>query len=230
MRMSSMWRGSAAALAIAGLLVTAPASAQVPDFVQNGPGAGQGKGPGNGQGRGGPNMQGTPGQGPGAGQGRGPGNGPGSGPKYGNGPGQGPGNGPGMGQGNGPGPANGMGQGGGRQMGPGPRGGDMSMRFSFNDDQRRYAHDYFRDMYRAGNCPPGLAKKNNGCMPPGQAKQWRRGYPLGADVMFYELDGPLLARIGPPPSGHRYVRVASDILMLAVGTNLVVDAIENLGQ
>ncbi|ROT45130.1 hypothetical protein [Pusillimonas sp. NJUB218] len=201
MKMSSVWRGSAAALALAGLLVTAPASAQVPDFVQNGPGAGQGKGPGNGQGRGGPNMQGTPGQGPG------------SGPKYGNGPG------------------NGMSQGGGRQMGPGPRGGaDLSIRFSFNDDQRRYAHDYFQDMYRAGNCPPGLAKKNNGCMPPGQAKQWRRGYPLGADIMFYELDGPLLARIGPPPAGHRYVRVASDILMLAVGTNMVVDAIENLGQ
>lgn len=207
MKMSSAWRGAAAALAIAGLLATAPASAQVPDFVQNGPGAGQSKGPGNGQGRGGPNMQGTPGQGPGAGQGKGPG----SGPKYGNGSGQGPGSGPGMGQ--------------------GTRGGaDMSIRFSFNDDQRRYAHDYFRDMYRAGNCPPGLAKKNNGCMPPGQARQWRRGYPLGADVMFYELDGPLLARIGPPPSGHRYVRVASDILMLAVGTNLVVDAIENLGQ
>jgi hypothetical protein len=25
--------------------------------------------------------------------------------------------------------------------------------------------------YGMGNCPPGLAKKNNGCMPPGQAKK-----------------------------------------------------------
>ena len=25
--------------------------------------------------------------------------------------------------------------------------------------------------YRAGGCPPGLAKKNNGCLPPGQAKK-----------------------------------------------------------
>ena len=36
--------------------------------------------------------------------------------------------------------------------------------------------------YRAGGCPPGLAKKHNGCMPPGQAKKlyrgqrWERGY------------------------------------------------------
>jgi hypothetical protein len=26
-----------------------------------------------------------------------------------------------------------------------------------------------------GGCPPGLAKKNNGCMPPGQARKFERG-------------------------------------------------------
>ena len=36
--------------------------------------------------------------------------------------------------------------------------------------------------YGVGGCPPGLAKKNNGCLPPGQAKklhrgqQWQSGY------------------------------------------------------
>jgi len=29
--------------------------------------------------------------------------------------------------------------------------------------------------YGVGGCPPGLAKKNNGCMPPGQAKKLRVG-------------------------------------------------------
>ena len=29
--------------------------------------------------------------------------------------------------------------------------------------------------YGHGGCPPGLAKKNNGCMPPGQAKKLARG-------------------------------------------------------
>ena len=28
--------------------------------------------------------------------------------------------------------------------------------------------------YGAGGCPPGLAKKNNGCLPPGQAKKLYR--------------------------------------------------------
>jgi hypothetical protein len=36
--------------------------------------------------------------------------------------------------------------------------------------------------YGVGGCPPGLAKKHNGCLPPGQAKKlfrgdrWRSGY------------------------------------------------------
>jgi hypothetical protein len=29
--------------------------------------------------------------------------------------------------------------------------------------------------YGEGGCPPGLAKKHNGCMPPGQAKKYGRG-------------------------------------------------------
>jgi hypothetical protein len=36
--------------------------------------------------------------------------------------------------------------------------------------------------YGVGGCPPGLAKKNNGCLPPGQAKKlYRVGqrFPLG---------------------------------------------------
>jgi hypothetical protein len=100
----------------------------------------------------------------------------------------------------------------------------------FGDRHRSIAADYYNDMFRRGGCPPGLAKKNNGCMPPGQAKQWRLGYPLDPDITFYDLDRNLRIRLGDAPEGYRYVRVASDILLLAVGTNLVVDAIENLGR
>lgn len=41
-------------------------------------------------------------------------------------------------------------------------------------DGRDRDGDRYRNSYR--NCPPGLAKKNNGCQPPGQAKKrWARG-------------------------------------------------------
>ena len=101
----------------------------------------------------------------------------------------------------------------------------------FKDDDGEYVRDYYAGEYsRKGKCPPGLAKKNNGCMPPGQAKKWDYGRPLPRDVVYYEVPQPVVVRIGPPPSGYKYVRVASDILMIAIGTNMVVDAIQDLGR
>ena len=100
----------------------------------------------------------------------------------------------------------------------------------FQDSQRVAVREYYEPRFRAGNCPPGLAKKNNGCMPPGQAKKWRKGYRLPSDVVYYPVPNDISIRLGAPPSGHKYVRVAADILMIAVGTRLVVDAIEDLGR
>ena len=100
----------------------------------------------------------------------------------------------------------------------------------FQDQHRVVVREYYTEQFGKGRCPPGLAKKQNGCMPPGQAKKWRVGYPLPRDVIFYSVPQPLLLQFGPPPSGHRYVRVASDILMIAIGTGMIVDAIEDLGR
>ena len=99
----------------------------------------------------------------------------------------------------------------------------------FQQQQHVAVREYYTEHYRGRRCPPGLAKKNNGCMPPGQAKKWRVGYQLPPDVIYYSVPAPLVVQIGPPPSGHKYVRVAGDILMLAIGTGMVVDAIQDLG-
>lgn len=100
----------------------------------------------------------------------------------------------------------------------------------FQDSQRVAAREYYEPRFRAGNCPPGLAKKNNGCMPPGQAKKWRKGYRLPSDVVYYPVPNDISIRLGVPPSGYKYVRVAADILLIAVGTSMVVDAIEDLSR
>lgn len=119
---------------------------------------------------------------------------------------------------------------GGEKGGPqksGPQKGS-AVDFRFQDQHRAAVQDYFAGQYRKGSCPPGLAKKHNGCMPPGQAKKWTMGRPLPRDVIFYDLPPAILMQLGPPPSRHRFVRVAQDILLLAEGTGMVVDAIENL--
>jgi hypothetical protein len=100
----------------------------------------------------------------------------------------------------------------------------------FNEEIRIAVHKYYSGQFRSGHCPPGIAKKNNDCMPPGQAKKWAIGRPLPRDVIFYDLPPEVLVQLGPVPSRHRFVRVASDILMIAVGTGMVVDAIEDIGR
>ncbi len=100
----------------------------------------------------------------------------------------------------------------------------------FNEQQRNVISKYYREEYHSDHCPPGLAKKNNGCMPPGQAKKWRKGYPLPQDVVYYDLPSTVVIQLGRPPEGHRYIRVASDILLIAVGTGMIVDAIQDLNN
>ena len=96
-------------------------------------------------------------------------------------------------------------------------------------EDHHHAKKHYKKHYK-GHCPPGLAKKRNGCIPPGQAKKWRRGYPLARGVIYYDLSPRMVRQLGRPPTGHRYVRVAQDILLIAVGTGLVVDAVYDLNH
>ncbi|WBY00975.1 hypothetical protein PE066_16105 [Ramlibacter tataouinensis] len=101
----------------------------------------------------------------------------------------------------------------------------------FDERDRRSAHAWYGDHYggRKG-CPPGLGKKNNGCLPPGQAKKYAVGQPLPAGVVMYPVPAAVVVQLPPAPHGHKYVRVAADILLIAVGTSMVVDAITDLGR
>lgn len=96
----------------------------------------------------------------------------------------------------------------------------------FSMAQHHAAMAYFAEPGHQGWVPPGLAKK--GGVPPGQVRQWQRGQVLPAGVAHYALPRSLELALGPPPAGHRYVRVATDILLLAIGTGIVVDAMEDL--
>lgn len=100
----------------------------------------------------------------------------------------------------------------------------------FVPQQRVVVQNYYGQQFKSGHCPPGLAKKNNGCLPPGQAKKYAIGQPLPRDVVFYPVPSSVIVQLGAPPAGHKYVRVATDILLIAVGTSMVVDAIQDLGS
>ena len=108
------------------------------------------------------------------------------------------------------------------------KGADIQVGSYFGDRQRVAVSDYYGQQRASGRCPPGLAKKNNGCMPPGQAKKWQKGRPLASSTVWYPVPRELVMVMGAPPPGYRYVRVVNDILLIAIGTRMVVDAIEDL--
>lgn len=98
---------------------------------------------------------------------------------------------------------------------------------AFSTHDRTFIGNYYTSMIQTGHCPPGLAKKGNGCQPPGQARHWNMGQPLPSGLVTYPLPPDLLRSLNPP-SGYRYVRVGSDVLMLAMGTNMVVSALRDI--
>jgi Ni/Co efflux regulator RcnB len=79
------------------------------------------------------------------------------------------------------------------------------------------------------SCPPGLAKKNNGCLPPGQAKKMDRvivGEALPAGAIF-TVPQRIRSTLPPPPVGYRYAVVNNQVVLVSSG-NIVVDVIRSL--
>ena len=92
----------------------------------------------------------------------------------------------------------------------------------FNDQARTQVREYYA---RGKHCPPGLAKKNNGCMPPGQAKKWAIGHSLPRDLRPAPVPRDVLVLLPKVPPGHEYVSYGGDLLLIAATSRMVVDAI-----
>jgi Ni/Co efflux regulator RcnB len=99
------------------------------------------------------------------------------------------------------------------------------------DRDRTLVRTYYRDEYVAGRCPPGLAKKNNGCLPPGQAKKmWTVGQPLPPGVIYYPIHGGLRTQLTPPPYGYEYVQVDDNIVLIATASRVIAALLANVGS
>lgn len=96
--------------------------------------------------------------------------------------------------------------------------------------QGQSAHQDHGDRGKAGSmrarrqtgCPPGLAKRNNGCVPPGQ---WRRGDHLpstwgGHYVRYSQLPGAYRSRY-PYDSSNRYVYTNNRVYVIDAATRVI---------
>jgi len=66
----------------------------------------------------------------------------------------------------------------------------------FGAPQRQAVHSYYAPQIESGRCPPGLAKKHNGCLPPGQERKWRMGERMPAGIVSYPVPVELRAQLG----------------------------------
>ena len=98
----------------------------------------------------------------------------------------------------------------------------------FVDQDRVYVQRYYSGRYGGSKgCPPGLAKKQNGCMPPGQAR-WNVGQPLPREVQVYSVPQPVLTYLPAAPAGYRYQRVGGDMILVRISDRLVIDIMLNI--
>lgn len=105
---------------------------------------------------------------------------------------------PGNGQGHG------QGQGQGSAMGKGNHGNPKHGAMSHDNHGKGTLYGYGR-----GGCPPGLAKKNNGCVPPGKLKQmYNNGQRFPANYgnrwSYNQIPGDLRSRYGFNPNSRYY--------------------------
>jgi hypothetical protein len=93
--------------------------------------------------------------------------------------------------------------------------------YSFWNDDRDIIKTYLRDRH----CPPGLAKKHNGCRPPGHAKVYQPGFVLGPDIHWSPLPHDLLALLHPAPRGYQYVEVDKNVYLIGEASKKIIDAV-----
>jgi Ni/Co efflux regulator RcnB len=100
---------------------------------------------------------------------------------------------------------------------------DVNINIIIGSNDRVIIRDYYRK--HGHHCPPGLAKKRNGCMPPGQYKKYVRGEYLPDYVYWEPLPRDLLIHLHPAPHGHRYVMVDQNVLLISEASKKIIDAI-----
>lgn len=97
----------------------------------------------------------------------------------------------------------------------------------FDAGTRASINRYYAGYYKtAKSCPRGYKFRQNVCRPTGWTKQrYTIGKPLPRSVVMRPIPTNLYRQLPPAPSGHAYRFVDGDLLLIAAGKNIVVDAI-----
>jgi Ni/Co efflux regulator RcnB len=99
----------------------------------------------------------------------------------------------------------------------------------FTEQHKKAARRLFAQRYgHAKDCPPGMERGDHGCAPPVPGRYWAVGQPLQPAVKEYLVPDVVISKLPTPPEGYRYALVGDDIVLMAAGSKLVVDIIEDV--
>jgi Ni/Co efflux regulator RcnB len=99
------------------------------------------------------------------------------------------------------------------------------------DRDRDTVRTYYRNEFVAGNCPPGLARKNNGCLPPGRTNRaWAVGQSLPLEILYQPMPRELWTQLTPPPPGYEYARVDDNIVLISTASRVIAGMLGNIGN
>ena len=111
----------------------------------------------------------------------------------------------------------------------GNREGRDHQRIAIDNNDRQYIRSYMQG-HQHRHCPPGLAKKHNGCLPPGHARRYEVGQRLPPDVTYVAVPYSLRHRLRPLQPGYDYIRVDDDVLLISQRDKTIVDAVTLLAD
>jgi len=86
------------------------------------------------------------------------------------------------------------------------------------ENDRTTLVSYYRADYANRTCPADLIATERGCE---TRPLWTLGEPLDPLATYELLPERLLAQLGPPPNGYRYIRVADHILLMVAATRII---------
>ena len=98
---------------------------------------------------------------------------------------------------------------------------DKAIGLSIADRDRDAVYNY----YHVGHTEAGAGPRSGHVN-----KVWAIGRPLPDDVIYHPLPAVLLGQLTSPPVGYEYVRVGSDVLLMAMGTRIVAGAVADLAN
>lgn len=99
-----------------------------------------------------------------------------------------------------------------------------SSSYRFQPAEREVIIRYLTRDY-GGKCPPGLAKKHNGCIPPGHQARYRPGIILDNEAEWQEPPVEIIEHLRPAPIHTRYVMVDKNVLLVSEATKKILDAV-----